>query len=124
MRKKLHFTKAEWKDNQLELHTDQPETLADVKASGQVIVDSDATAFVYLAEENDEFIYLYIHESTWAEIQTALQKESKLFAAGADTSIELIGWKEELSDLIENIQGNSNYGDQMVESVERVFINQ
>ncbi|KKB38107.1 UPF0738 family protein [Bacillus thermotolerans] len=122
MRKTLHFTKAAWKGEQLILQADSPVSLSEVHAAGQMVVDSDAYAFVYLAEENDEFIYLYIHESTWTELQKALDQEARLFAEGTEGKLELEGWKEELSYLISNIEGNSNYGDEMVSKVESVFL--
>ncbi|WP_100403310.1 hypothetical protein [Bacillus sp. FJAT-42315] len=124
MRKTIHFTNAIWNEEELGLLSEHPVSLSTVKASGQMIVDSDQKAFVYLAEENDEFIYLYIHESVWTELQTAMKKEASLFAIGADARLQLSNWSEELSYLINNIEGNSNYGEEMVEAVEKIFLHQ
>lgn len=122
MRKTIHFTKAHWNENGVELHAEMPIKIAGIQAAGQMIVDSDQMAFVYLAEENDEFIYLYIHETAWRDLEKALKEDACLFVAGEDTILELTGWKEELVYLISNIEGNSNYGDEMVEKVEAVFL--
>ncbi|KAB7705003.1 hypothetical protein F9802_15700 [Bacillus aerolatus] len=124
MRKTIHFTKATWSGSGLELHAEPPVKMTGIRAAGQMIVDSDAAAFVYLAEENDEFIYLYIHETAWGALQKALKEEARLFAAGEDVILELDGWKEELLYLVSNIEGNSNYGDEMVEKVETTFLHQ
>ncbi|WP_338753579.1 hypothetical protein [Bacillus sp. FJAT-52991] len=124
MRKTIHFTKAIWNEKELALLSEHPVSLSAVKASGQMIVDSDQKAFVYLAEENDEFIYLYIHESVWGELQKAIEKEASLLAVGEDARLQLSHWSEELSYLISNIEGNSNYGEEMVESVEKIFLHQ
>ncbi|MEK4030887.1 hypothetical protein MKZ02_20420 [Pseudobacillus sp. FSL P4-0506] len=122
MRKTIHFTKAQWNGDGIELHADSPVKMEGIKAAGQMIVDSDQMAFVYLAEEKDEFIYLYIHETAWGDLEKALKEEACLFAAGEDTTLELTGWKEELIYLINNIEGNSNYGEEMVKKVEAVFL--
>ncbi|MFK2825801.1 hypothetical protein QYG89_08975 [Bacillus sp. B190/17] len=121
MRKTIHFTKASWNENGMELHAETSVKMTGIQAAGQMIVDSDATAFVYLAEENNEFMYLYIHETVWGDLQKALEEEARLFAAGEDENLELISWAEELAYLVSNIEGNSNYGEKMVERVEAVF---
>ncbi|WP_203364201.1 hypothetical protein [Bacillus sp. REN10] len=122
MRKTIHFTRAEWNEKEVGLLSEHPVSLSKVTASGQMIVDSDQKAFVYLAEENDEFIYLYIHESVWEELQKAMKQEVDLFAIGSDSRLSLTQWQEELSYLISNIEGNSNYGEEMVEAVEKIFL--
>ncbi|OCA87352.1 hypothetical protein [Pseudobacillus wudalianchiensis] len=122
MRKTIHFTKALWNDNGVELHAEMPIKLAGIQAAEQMIVDSDQMAFVYLAEEKDEFIYLYIHEPVWGDLKKALKEEARLFVKGEDTLLELTSWKDELAYLISNIEGNSNYGEEMVEKVETVFL--
>ncbi|KIL73120.1 hypothetical protein [Bacillus badius] len=122
MRKTIHFTNALWDEDGVKLHANMPVQLSGVQAAEQMIVDSDEKAFVYLAEEKDEFIYLYIHETVWEDLEKALKEEARLFVSGEDVTLELTGWKEELGYLIGNIEGNSNYGEEMVKKVESVFL--
>jgi|UPI00065DDD14 hypothetical protein len=121
MRKKIHFTKSEWDGKNLILKTDQKETFPALKASGQMIVDSDQFAFIYLAEDKDEYIYLYIHEPVWADLHKALQTDAAVKADIEGEILELTQFSDELSYLIHNIEGNSNYGEEMVAKVESVF---
>ncbi|HZG72254.1 MAG TPA: hypothetical protein VEY51_12035 [Chondromyces sp.] len=122
MRKKLHFTKSVWNDGRLELHMEQPVEISHLVPGRQMIVDSDEAAFVYLAEEENDFVYLYIHEAVWEDMRNALQDSKIIAAAGSDGEFILEGWQEELTYLVENIEGNSNYGEQMVEKVEKIFL--
>lgn len=122
MRKTIHFTKAVWNESGVVLHAEKPVKMTGIQAAGQMIVDSDEMAFVYLLEDKDEFIYLYIHDSVWKDLGKAMKEEARLFAAGEDTTLELTSWQEELTYLISNIEGNSNYGEEMVGKVESVFL--
>ncbi|WP_157796188.1 UPF0738 family protein [Bacillus xiapuensis] len=124
MRKTIHFKRTSWSGNELQLHAEEPVSLANVTASGQMIVDSDNLAFVYLAEEQDDYIYLYIHEDTWGDLRKAWKDGADLVAAGRDAHLALTNWKEELSYLVSNIEGNSNYGEAMVATVENVFVHE
>lgn len=121
MRTKWHFTKTEWKEGALYLLSDEPAAITHLAAAGQVITDSDARAFLYLAEGEPGFVYLYIHEQTWPDVKKALQEEVAVYACGTDGTLELVSFHEEMNELLANIEGNSNYGEEMVEKVEHVF---
>ena len=122
MRKKIHFTKSVWDGKDLVLKTDHKESFPGLKASGHMIVDSDEFAFIYLAEEKDEYIYFYIHEPVWGDLHKALQTDAKVKANIQGEMLELTQFSDELSYLIQNIEGNSNYGEEMVAKVESVFL--
>ncbi|RLQ97175.1 UPF0738 family protein [Falsibacillus albus] len=122
MRKKIQLKNTEKRDEELILHTEEDFSFSDLRATGQVIVDSDALSFVYLAESDDEFIYLYIPESIWGDIHTAIQQNLIVKAVSGDTEMILENIQDELGYLIENIEGNSNYGEEMVNKVETIFL--
>lgn len=122
MRKIVQFKHTTYENGTLFLHTDQAELLQGTTAAGQIIADSDRYAFVYLAENEEEYIYLYLEESIWDELKKALQENSAVIAKSHDYSLELDQFTEELDYLVSNIEGNGNYGDEMVKKVESVFL--
>lgn len=121
MRTKWHFTKTEWADDTLRLLSEEEVEVTHLQPVNQVITDSDAAAFVYLAEAEPGYVYLYIHENTWVDVKKALDENHPIVAVGTDGTFMLLSFHEEMNDLIVNIEGNSNYGEEMVEKVERVF---
>jgi hypothetical protein len=122
MRKKIAFQKATIENETLILHTDQSELLKNTEAAGQVIVDSDQFAFVYLAENPDEYVYLYLEENIWNDLKVALKEKMTIAAKADGVTLILEGLQEELEYLISNIEGNGNYGEEMVQKVESVFL--
>jgi Family of unknown function (UPF0738) len=122
MRKIVQFKQTTFENGRLYLHTDQADLLQDTTAAGQIIADSDRYAFVYLAENEEEYVYLYLEESIWAELKKALQDKAAVIAKSDDYSLELDRFNEELDYLVSNIEGNGNYGDEMVKKVESAFL--
>jgi Family of unknown function (UPF0738) len=122
MRKKIAFQKATIENETLILHTDQSELLKNTEAAGQVIVDSDQFAFVYLAENPDEYVYLYLEENIWNDLKVALKEKMTIAAKADGVTLVLEGLQEELEYLVSNIEGNGNYGEEMVQKVESVFL--
>ncbi|WP_064092271.1 UPF0738 family protein [Rossellomorea aquimaris] len=124
MRKIIQFHKTTYDNEALLLHTDQGDLLKDTSAACQIIADSEQFSFVYLAENEEEYVYLYLEEPMWEEIKRALENNTPVIAKSDNYSLSLDQFHEELSYLISNIEGNGNYGDEMVKKVESVFINQ
>ncbi|MCC5804516.1 UPF0738 family protein [Rossellomorea vietnamensis] len=122
MRKIIQFNHTTYEKGTLYLHTDQPELLKGTTAAGQIIADSDRYAFVYLAENEEEYVYLYLEESIWPELKKALHEKAAVLAKSEKDSLELTQFIAELEYLIDNIEGNGNYGDEMVNKVENVFL--
>lgn len=94
---------------------------ANIKPTGQVLADSDAFAFVYIVEENGEYSYLTFGEALWEALVKYVAEERNPVVQVAGESIELESFVEEMTFLLPNIAGNSNYGEAFVERVERVF---
>lgn len=122
MRKIVQFKHTTYENGTLYLHTDQADLLQGTTPAGQIIADTDRYAFVYLAENLEEYVYLYLEESIWGELKKALQEKSAVIAKSDDYSLELDQFTEELDYLVTNIEGNGNYGDEMVKKVESVFL--
>jgi Family of unknown function (UPF0738) len=122
MRKIIEFNESKFEDGVLHLHTEQDDLIKGIKPAGQIIADSERFAFVYLAENEEEFVYLYLDESLWGQLKKALEEKSRVIVKSKEESFELEGFHEELDYLISNIEGNGNYGDEMVKKVETAFI--
>lgn len=103
----------------LEIENDQP--LNGCKASGQMLVDSDNLTFIYLLEEDDHYTYIAIPETVWKDLKQVIAQSHPVLLTNGSEEILLTQFREELVYLIENIKGNSNYGESMVSKVEVVF---
>lgn len=92
-----------------------------IQPAAQVIVDSDNEAFIYIVEENGVFSYLRFARSIWPLlVEVVKSKQDPSLRVGAQ-QIVLTNFFEELSILLFNIEGNSNYGDDFVQAVEQSF---
>ncbi|MDG5473003.1 hypothetical protein P6709_14710 [Jeotgalibacillus sp. ET6] len=121
-RKKVWLNQAAEINSELILKGEQTDEIGKLEPAGQVIVDSEELAFVYLAEEKSEYTYLYLPDFLWPEIIEAINKKQVIKVHIGENEMELKQLEDELNDLVMNIEGNSNYGDAFVEKVESVFI--
>lgn len=122
MRKTLTLKNSTWEENNLLFAVEGDVSLETLTPTGQMIVDSDQAAFVYLAENEDEYIYLYIFENDWANLKEALDKQARVYAMQGESELGLASITEELEYLVQNIEGNSNYGEELVTKVESFFL--
>ncbi|KOP81754.1 hypothetical protein ACFFHH_17835 [Cytobacillus solani] len=123
MKKKIKIINAEWnKNEELVLHVEEGVSILEMKPMGQMLVDSDQLAFIYVVDKDDEYTYISIPESTWPKLKNALENCTAIYITDQNEQLLLTDFHEELSYLIENIKGNSNYGEVMVEKVEALFV--
>ncbi|MCQ6274297.1 hypothetical protein JMM81_04810 [Bacillus sp. V3B] len=108
-------------DTELQLEIDSSHKLIDLRASGQILVDSDGFSFIYLLENDNTYTYISIPETVWHDLKTAVSNNLPVIVTNGSDQILLTGFQEELTYLVENIKGNSNYGEEMVNKVEAVF---
>ena len=107
--------------SELQMEVDQQISLSNYKASGQMLVDSDGLSFVYLLEKEEGYTYIVLPNLVWGELKTALTEQLPVYLSNQSERLLLNQFHEELSYLIENIKGNSNYGEKMVNEVEAIF---
>lgn len=121
MKQRIHIKKAEIKDQKLLLYTDETIPVEQLLPGGQMLVDSDQLSFIYIAELNGEYNYVTIHDEFWQIIKDSLDQNMEVYLTNHGEQLQLTSFKDEMAYLIENIKGNSNYGEEMVEKVERIF---
>lgn len=113
----------EWnKNEELLLQVEESASISAMKPMGQMLVDSDHLSFIYVVDMQDDYTYISIPEVTWPELKKALKQRAAVYISDQKEQLLLTEFHEELSYLIENIKGNSNYGDEMVEKVEALFL--
>jgi Family of unknown function (UPF0738) len=123
MHKKLVVEKVERKDRQLYLINDHPPfSLKEARPKDYMLVDSDHLSFIYILETDEEFIYVAIPYEFWSDVKQALAEEAAVVLKSGELELELTSFKEELTYLIENIDGNANYGEQMEQAVKEIFL--
>lgn len=122
MQNRIEILNATLSDDQLRLACETEGDEAERKPSGQMLVDSDHFAFVYILELADSFEYVIIKEHVWPELKQAHAQKIPVVLEAGDQTIELAGLHEELEYLLENIKDNANYGEEMEEKVKRVFL--
>ena len=106
---------------EIQMEVDQQISLNQYRASGQMLVDSDGLSFVYLLEKEEDYTYIVIPNTVWRELKIALTEQLPVYLSNQSERLLLNQFHEELSYLIENIKGNSNYGEKMVNEVEAIF---
>jgi Family of unknown function (UPF0738) len=106
---------------EIQMEVDQGVSLNQYRASGQMLVDSDGLSFVYLLEKEEDYTYIVIPNTVWKEVKAALTGQLPVYLSNQSERLLLNQFHEELSYLIENIKGNSNYGEKMVNEVEAIF---
>ncbi|TYS31993.1 hypothetical protein [Bacillus pumilus] len=121
MQNRIEIAEATLKEDRLILTTKSEEQIQKAKASGQMLVDSDHFAFVYILENEESFSYLILGEHTWAPLKEAMNHDLPVYLAAEDHLLELIQLHQELHYLIDNIKDNANYGD-MEEKVKSTFL--
>ena len=89
--------------------------------AGKMITDSDGLAFVYLFEQEEGYGQLRFPENVWPYMVDALKTGIDPVLSWQDDIIPLVGFKEELTMLIYNIEGNDNYGEAFSTTVEHAF---
>jgi hypothetical protein len=89
--------------------------------SGKMITDSDNVSFVYLLEVGEGYSHLYFPEAVWPFMVNALTMNVDPAIYWNDELITLPGFKDELTMLIYNIEGNDNYGEAFTSAVEKAF---
>lgn len=93
-----------------------------MKPAGQLIVDSDNAAFVYLMDAEEGYRYVRFEPVVWSHLVKALQQEQDPILQFAGEQVVLQQFFEELQMLVYNIEGNGNYGDDFVAAVEQAFV--
>ena len=93
----------------------------EVKAGGQLITDSDNYAFVYLMDVVDGYIYVQFPKTVWPLLAASLDADKEPVLTWGETEFSLDNFREELSMLIFNIEGNHNYGEEFSSAVEEAF---
>ncbi|GAE25315.1 hypothetical protein JCM9140_1302 [Halalkalibacter wakoensis JCM 9140] len=93
-----------------------------LKDGGRMLVDSDDLAFVYIIEDDSTLYYVCFSQPTWVTLNEIVSKEETLsLQLHENIHIQLESIVTELAFLTENIEGNSNYGEEMERAVEEVF---
>jgi hypothetical protein len=121
MAKKLHIMTAVIENEVLKLNVDENTNFLNVVPKGQMLVDSDQFAFIYILEMDEEYIYVVLHEEIWPILKEALDQSLSPYLFNQTEKLSLPMLYEELIYLIDNIKGNSNYGEEMVQKVESTF---
>jgi hypothetical protein len=119
MNKRITITKANFLDNKLFLQTSEP--ISGLSPAEQILVDSKEFSFVYLMENQEGYTYIDLKESIWPLLKKVMDQSIPVWILSRDTQLELTNFYEELTELINNIRGNSNYGAEMVTKVEKIF---
>ncbi len=91
--------------------------------SGKMITDSENLSFVYLLEVEEGYRQLHFNQVMWPFMVDVLKLDKDPILSWQDKSMVLAGFKDELTMLIYNIEGNDNYGEAFSLAVEQAFHN-
>ncbi|MEH6939019.1 hypothetical protein V7056_14380 [Bacillus sp. JJ664] len=96
--------------------------LANCHEVGTMIADSEQSSLLYIIEENEEFVYVTIPVEYWPKIKKAFDLKSVVILQADEAKIPLENWQNELTCLVENVEGNFNYGEEFVKQIQSVFL--
>ncbi|WP_426980553.1 hypothetical protein [Bacillus pseudomycoides] len=123
MQNKIQVKSVEERENALIFCAENIEIqVEELKARNHVLVDSDHLSFLYILENESAFIYVSIPHTYWEAMNGAMKSDKAMLVRVNNIEIELEQLKEEVEYLIENIEGNANYGEELVTAVEKVFL--
>lgn len=89
--------------------------------SGKMITDSENLSFVYLLEVEEGYRQLHFTQELWPLMLDVLKLNADPILSWQDKGMTLAGFKDELTMLIYNIEGNDNYGEAFSLAVEHAF---
>lgn len=122
MKRRIEVMDAIHKEGNIYLQTDSVlEENNNIRPTGQMLVDSDQLAFIYVLDNGEDFVYLSVKEGLWPSLKKALEQTLPVYAVINNEEILLDNLYEELSYLTENIKDNANYGNEMEQKVVEVF---
>ncbi|MBM7604063.1 hypothetical protein FS935_12575 [Metabacillus litoralis] len=123
MNKRIELTKANINNKTLVLEPESTHSeFGELKAKGQMLVDSDHLAFIYILDSSDAFVYASLPHSIWSELRTAKEDNLPVIAKIGDQELELVELSDELTYLLGNIKDNANYGEEMENKVVEAFL--
>ncbi|ADC48439.1 hypothetical protein BpOF4_01860 [Alkalihalophilus pseudofirmus OF4] len=103
-------------------HTFTQDEIKGIKAGERMLVDSDGLALIYIIEDDEQFYYVSFGQNTWPMLDEAYKTETPLILEfDSNHTLELVQLHAELDFLLENIEGNSNYGEELETAVCEVF---
>ncbi|RNF38483.1 hypothetical protein [Planococcus salinus] len=121
MRKFVEAKKESVTEEKIQFAIEELEPFESLEAAGQMITDTDHNAFVYLLDTGNEFIYVQFAEETWPFLAQALEREDVPLLSWGQQVLPLDSFHEEMWMLIDNIEGNDNYGEAFHLAVEKAF---
>ncbi|MGB6409522.1 MAG: hypothetical protein WBF39_18765 [Planococcus donghaensis] len=107
--------------NEIEFIIEETEPTEALEASGQMLTDSDNQAFVYLLDTGTDYIYVQFAIHTWTAMTKALELKNVPLLIWGKQIMPLAEFHEELLMLVDNIEGNDNYGEKFRTAVEQTF---
>lgn len=121
MRKLVEVQNGIISDEGIQFTIQAQEPVEAVEAAGRMIADSDGHAFVYLVDTGTDYIYVQFKEALWPAMLAALQHKGVPLLQWGAQIMPLASYHEELWMLLENIEGNDNYGGAFSAAVEKAF---
>lgn len=111
---RIYVNEIKIKDDGIYCYSEDPtDGLVEV---GQMLVDSDNYGFAYLLDDGQSYDYLIFVQETWFMLH---ENRGKKLIVNDDLVLE--HFQEELDYILENVEGNNNYGKEFVSAVEETF---
>lgn len=117
----MHNQVEKFIQNDGEIHLQLTKPLTASVPAGTVITDSDNRSFVYLFDTGEQYTYVHFKQNMWDALKEVLKNKVTLKVTIDDQIVELPNVEEELTMLLDNIYGNSNYGEAFTKEVENEF---
>ncbi|AIC95082.1 hypothetical protein [Shouchella lehensis] len=121
----LHVQSIEVGDDVTTVYLDQEvsdRSANDLKDGERILVDSDEFAFLYIIEDHTGFHGIRFDEHVWSDLKRGYERDTTFYLKlNESTRLTLAQFNDEMAFLLENIQGNGNYGEAFELAVKSVF---
>ncbi|WP_070119730.1 hypothetical protein [Bacillus marinisedimentorum] len=123
MRTRIEVKEALFENDRLVLQPEIKHNLEGLAPGRRVLADSDQLSFIYILEDQEEFVYISLPKHIWPMLKEAFGRKAPVILTSDENELELSDFHVELAELVENISGNANYGEEMEQEVTEIFGN-
>lgn len=112
----IYVNEIKFENDELKCYVEEDFSDKTLVSMEQMIVDSDNFTIIYILDDGEEFIRTHFVSETWEMLER--YRNSKIVL---NDQVELEDFYTHLEELLENIEGNNNYGKEFEGKIVETF---
>ncbi|WP_170006737.1 UPF0738 family protein [Bacillus fonticola] len=110
-----------YEGDRLVAHLANGQLLQGLADADQLLAHSDDLSFLSILENDEGYTYILWPQPIWVDLKKGWDERKEVVMCDGASTVSLPHFWVNLENLIGNIEGNANYGDEMVAAVEEAF---